>query len=397
MRYIEEHKAMNGKAQPLYFDEAGFTGNNLLDPEQPAFVYAGVAMDKEHAAQLHSDTLSRFRINAQELKGANLLKKRKGRRAISWLLAETSRYSYVMVANKEYALAGKFFEHIFEPALSERNSLFYAIGFHRFIATLLYMCNRAADPDVGSTLRNFADMMRSMNPDQLDAVLAPLDQFDQSDPIGMVLAFALCHQSSIKHEIKVMRDSGSLANWSLELSMTALHWLLASCGEEFEVLEVYCDESKPIQEGLDFFDVFIGREDKLYLRFGDKPNPSFIYNLASPINLVDSKTSPGVQIADVLASSLSYAKRNPDEAIAEEWIDILKDVPANQIIPEMDDVDLTKEHVFINSMVLRELVDRSVRGQNLFEGMDDFVLSVQTLFPRYVDEVLSHSLETNDS
>ncbi len=388
---------MNGKAQPLYFDEAGFTGNNLLDPEQPAFVYAGVAMDKEYAAQLHSDALSRFGIDAQELKGANLLKNSKGRRAISWLLAESSRYSYVMVANKEYALAGKFFEHIFEPALAERNSLFYAIGFHRFIATLLYMCNRAADPNVGSTLRNFADMMRSMNPDQLDAVLAPLDQFDQSDPIGMVLAFALCHQSRIKHDIEVMKDSGSLANWSLELSMTALHWLLASCGEEFEVLEVYCDESKPIQEGLDFFDVFIGREDKFYLRFGDKPNPSFIYNLAGPINLVDSKTSPGVQIADVLASSLSYAKRNPDEAISEEWIAILKDVPANQVIPERDDVDLTKEHVYINSMVLRELVDRSVRGKNLFEGMDDFVLSMQALFPRYVDEVLSHSLETNDS
>ena len=78
--------------------------------------------------------------------------------------------------------------------------------------------------------------------------------------------------------------------------MTALHWLLASCGEEFEVLEVYCDESKPIQEGHDFFDVFIGRKDKLYLRFGDKPSPSFIYNLAGPINLVDSKVHPAFRL-----------------------------------------------------------------------------------------------------
>ena len=387
---------MTGKTQPLYFDEAGFTGNNLLDTEQPAFVYAGVAMDKEHAERLHRDVLSRFRINAQELKGASLLKNSKGRRAISWLLAESSRYSHVMVANKEYALAGKFFEHIFEPTLSQRNSLFYAIGFHRFIATLLYVCHRAADPNVSSALRNFAEMMRSMNPDQLDSVLSPLEHFDQSDPIGMVLAFALCHESRIKREIEVTRESGSVANWSLELSMTALHWLLASYGEEFEVLEVYCDESKPIQEGHDFFDVFIGREDKLYLRFGDKPNPSFIYNLAGPIKLVDSKASPGVQIADVLSSSLAYAKRNPDEDISKEWIDILKDVPANQIIPEMDDVDLNKEHVFVNSMVLRELVDRSVRGENLFEGMDDFVLSVRALYPRYADEVLSQSLEEHD-
>ena len=98
-----------------------------------------------------------------------------------------------------------------------------------------------------------------------------------------------------------------------------------------------------------------------------------------------------------LPSSLAYAKRNPDEEISKEWIDILKDVPANQMIPDMDDVDLTKEHAYVNSLVLRELVDRSVRGQSLFEGMDDFVLSVQALFPIYVDEVLSHSLEANGS
>ena len=130
-------------------------------------------------------------------------------------------------------------------------------------------------------------MMRSMNPDKLDSVLSPLDRLDQSDPIGMVLAFALCHQSRIKREIDVVRESGSIGNWPLELSLTALHWLIASYGEEFEALEVYCDESKPIQEGLDFFDVFIGRKDKLYLRFGDKPHPSFAYNLAGPVNLVD--------------------------------------------------------------------------------------------------------------
>lgn len=387
---------MASRPQHLYFDEAGFTGNNLLDPEQPAFVYAGVAMDEGHASQLQKDALSRFRLNTQELKGASLLKNSRGRRAISWLLTEASQSSYVVVANKEYALAGKFFEQIFEPVLSARNSLFYSIGFHRFVATLLYLCNRTADPSVGSALKNFAEMMRSMNPDRLDSVLAPLHGFGQSNPIGMVLAFALCHQGRIKREIEVMRDSGNIANWSLELSMTALHWLLASCGEDFEALDVYCDDSKPIREAREFFDVFIGREDKLYLRFGDKPNPSLIYNLAGPISLVDSKTSPGVQIADVLSSCVAYVMKNPDEVISAEWLDILQDVPTNYIVPNMDDVDLTRLRTHVNAMVLIELADRSVQGRSLFEGMDEFVLSVQESFPAYVDEVLSRSLETDD-
>ena len=380
------------RTQRLYFDEAGFTGSNLLDPEQPAFVYAGVAMDKEHASQLHRAALSRFGITAQELKGASLRKNSKGRKAISWLLAESAQYSHVMVANKEYALAGKFFEHMFEPVLSTHSSLFYAIGFHKFIATLLHLCHRSADPNVDNALRHFAEMMRNMDPETLDSVLLPLRRFDQSDPLGLVSAFLLCHRNVIEDDIELMRESDRLANWSLELSMTALHWLLASWGEEFESLEVYCDTSKPMQEAQDFFEAFIGREDKLYLRFGDQPGPSFIYNLAGPIKLVDSKTSPGIQIADVLSSSLAFAKKNPEESISKEWLDILEDVPANQIIPDIEDVDLTTERAYVNSMVLRELVDRSVKGQNLFEGMREFVLYVQTLYPRYVDEVLPESL-----
>ena len=72
------------------------------------FVYAGVAINEDRASQLHAEAISRFRIIAQELKGSNLIRSSRGRRAISWILAEASQYSRVMVANKEYALAGKF-------------------------------------------------------------------------------------------------------------------------------------------------------------------------------------------------------------------------------------------------------------------------------------------------
>ena len=384
---------MTNETQQFYFDEAGYTGNNLLDPEQPVFVYAGVAMDSEHASELRSETLSRFRINALELKGANLLKRGNGRKAISWLLAESSQYSHVMVANKEYALTGKFFEYIIEPALAQRNSLFYTTGFHKFIATLLHVCHSTADPHVNKALKNFTEMMRSVNPEQLGSVLSPLGHFDQSNPLGMVFAFTLCHQNLIVRELEVMKGSNSVAKWPLELSMTALHWLLASWGEEFKVLDVYCDESKPVQEARHSFDAFIGREDKLYLEFGNLPSPFIGYNLAGPINLVDSKMSSGVQIADVLSSTLAYAYKNPDEETAKEWIDILKDVPANLIIPDMDDIDLKKRRTFVNTKILIELVRRSIEGENLFDEMDEFVLYVEELFPRYVEEVVFPSLE----
>lgn len=53
------------KTQRIYFDEAGFTGDNLLDPDQPYFVYAGVAIDENYAEDIHSEALSMLPIESQ--------------------------------------------------------------------------------------------------------------------------------------------------------------------------------------------------------------------------------------------------------------------------------------------------------------------------------------------
>ena len=379
---------MTVKTQTLYFDEAGYTGNNLLDPEQPVFVYAGVAIDEKNATQLRDDTLARSGISARELKGTSLLKRSSGRKAISWLLSEVSTCTHLMVVNKEYALGGKFFEEIFEPVLSENSLLFYSTGFHKFIATLLNVWQSSGDHCVDSALRNFSDTMRSMDPDQIDSVLSPLAHYDQSNPIGMIYAFALCHKEWIKAEIRTIKESGNAGNWLLDLSASALHWHLASWSEEFETLEVFCDESQPIREARDIFDVQIGRTEKLYMRLGDLPEIPITYNLAGPINFVNSKMSSGVQIADVVSSSLAYAYKNPDEEHSREWIHILANVPNNQIFPDTDYIDLSKEKAFVNAMVLEELMNRTIKGQNLFEGMEEYIGFVKANFPKYVEEVV---------
>ena len=60
---------MSEEVQTIYLDEAGFTGNNMLDPAQPFFVYSGLALTKEQAAALHSEAVARFYLRGDELKG----------------------------------------------------------------------------------------------------------------------------------------------------------------------------------------------------------------------------------------------------------------------------------------------------------------------------------------
>ena len=370
--------------QEIYFDEAGFTGDNLLDPAQPVFVFAGIAIDEDRATYIHDKAIADFGIQGKELKGSMLVKHRRGREAVSWILAEAGEHTHIMTANKEYALAGKFLEHILEPVLATHNSLFYALNFHKFIATLLHVSARSGDPHVRKSMKNFAAMMRSANPEQLMTVLDPLSNFDQSTPMGKLLTIAICHQNRIKDEVRTGRSS----SWPLELSMTALHWLLASWSDQFEVLEVYCDQSKPLLDARGFFEAMIGREDKNYVRFGSQPILSITYNLKRQIQLVDSKDSHGIQIADVVASSIAHAYKNADDGVSKEWISLLKDAPANPIIPETTHLDLDSEEAYTNSMVLCELADRSVKGHDLFDDMASFVLNAKSLHPHYLSGVM---------
>ena len=123
----------------VYFDESGFTGNRLLDSQQPIFSYAAVVIDDDDATALVDHIIKKYKIQNGEIKGGKLVKHNKGRRAIDEMLTSLNGKMRVSVSDKKYALAGKFFEYIFEPSLARINSVFYKLNFHKFVSTMLYL------------------------------------------------------------------------------------------------------------------------------------------------------------------------------------------------------------------------------------------------------------------
>ena len=135
--------ARRGGRGTIFCDEAGFTGNNLLDKEQEVFAFAGISVSEDRAAETVERTLRDFKLQGTELKGSRFLKTENGRRAISALLKKYAPDARVVAHLKNYALAAKFFEYIFEPALSDQNSIFYNCGFHLYISNLLFEHSKA--------------------------------------------------------------------------------------------------------------------------------------------------------------------------------------------------------------------------------------------------------------
>ena len=364
--------------QTIYIDEAGFTGGNLLDRDQSELVFAAVAISEADAAQIWSEVAARSNSQAQELKGSNLTGRPRGRAAITWLLENTADYTKLMASNKRYALAGKFFEYIFEPVLADKSRLFYAMDFHRFVAMALYFPVAAGYAYAAHIFENFQSLAR--DPGSGDVTnLYPSNEFqvDEQDPLHHMLTFALCHKNRIEAELKDIHQSQTYPGWALELSSTSVHCLLAGWGEKHDALRVYCDDSKPIADSRELFDAMVGRQDKFYPGFGTHGDRSVIYNLSEPIQFVDSKQFPGIQIADIWASSLAYALRHRDDEICQRWLEIAEPAIDTVIVPETQLIDLDDEGPLLNWALLLELSRRSVSGESVTIGIEDYIYAAR--------------------
>ena len=391
---------MVDQAQLIYLDEAGFTGNNMLDPAQPIFVLAGVAMTEDQAAALHLEAIARFRLRGSELKGSNLVKRRQGREAVSWLLERSVGHSLLVVSDKRYALAGRFYEYIYEPLLANLSGMLYAIEFHKFVATVLHCHFAADDPNAKRLLEDFEKLMRTLDLGQVDAVVSHAGHVDLTEPLGYLLVIALCQRDRIKKEIEFLRDMQDGPKWELDLSLPSVNYLLAAWGERFDALEVHCDRSKPIQSDLfseiSLFNQMICRRDKFYFPVGKPDGPSVVYNLAAPIQLEDSENCPGIQIADVIASSVAYALNNPDDVLSEKWLELAEEMIAETVGPDFKHIDLSLDGPAINSVVLRELHQRSIKGEDLLDGLGDFILAAKSDYPSFVDEAEADTSYSSD-
>ena len=246
--------------QKIYFDESGFTGNYLLDPQQKYFAYGSVATDDTEAQEFVSSLIRKYGIQNGELNGSRLVKFNKGRKAIDEIFAHFEGRIKISVSEKKFALACKFFEYIFEPCISDINSLFYGIEFHKFIANMLYVEFLARGAGAELIFEEFENLMRSGNTAGLDAIFSASSHPENSPILVHIREFAQYRVEDIRAELLALNDSG-VYKWILDLTDSALFTLLANWGLEFHQMTAICDNSKPLQHNQALFDVMINREE----------------------------------------------------------------------------------------------------------------------------------------
>jgi hypothetical protein len=364
-------------AQRIYFDESGFTGNNLLDPEQRLFAYASVATDRQEAKYVVEDLIRRYQIQGGELKGGRLVKSRNGRKAIDEILDYFGKRLKISISDKRYALACKFHEYIFEPCYSTINSLFYRIGFHRFIANMLYVEFGARSAPAEEIFRKFEELMRTKDEAYLESIFLNSDHPAVSPIVADICEFARYRADDIRAELAALGGQGE-GKWILDLSKTALFTLLANWGVEYNRITAVCDASKPLGEDQAIFNAMIDRQEQVFSDLFGCRRP-ITFNLTGPIKFADSSLTHGVQIADAVAAAAVYVFSGATDVHAMKWRMILPPIsPYASVVPDFDEVNPHDIKVQRNALVLSELHSRAKEGRSLVEGMVEFIQVAST-------------------
>ena len=206
-----------------------------------------------------------------------------------------------------------------------------------------------------------------------------------SHPFELIQRFATGHKEKIGQDIadipKLTVDKGK---WTLDLSPSALWSHLNHWGIARTPLTVICDESKPLRAmASEFEEGGVAQGAAIYRAklLHDAKRLGYIFT--KPVQFVDSRSHPSIQLADTLASTAVYCYSHglPDGMAATGEI-IDNGMLHDSMFPNIDRVNLDSDQAKIHYVVLCELVAAAERNEtgtsieNIFEFSKKYVYSL---------------------
>ncbi|MBT2748307.1 MULTISPECIES: DUF3800 domain-containing protein [unclassified Lysobacter] len=281
----------------FHIDESGFTGYDLLNPEQRFQGTSAVSISDDEAARLIKEFFPR--LQAPELKYQSLARRQSYRKPLIELqcIVLSQFKCTTCVADKRFLLILMFLDYAVEPFYFKRQMDFYEDGQNFSLASLLWRVGttlfgpgafdqilaafqRATKEKSPPALRTLVEAVRAADWNQLREALGPL-----------ALAAPEC--------LGAIATPGVSTDAALVLLQALITRMEVQSGGPYEARH---DQSENLR-----------RYHELLRRYIDhKENAEFIHSkiarLRFPLKLtsvvqVDSKTSPAVQIADVLVGA----------------------------------------------------------------------------------------------
>jgi hypothetical protein len=246
----------------IAFDEAGNTGADLLNSEQPVFSLASISLGYTEADQL----LSTIRTHqTRELKFSRLRRSESGRRRLKELLASPALSPENVVLSlfhKRFMAIAKIVDLLIEP-LAHRDGIdFYQQGLNLAYSNLLHICLPVyfGSESVDRLLAAFVDMFRLRTPESVNAFYDfARDLFQKYSSKEIAGPFApIVASENLIDEVLARCDK-----LSLDPAIPGFFQQCALWGERFGgPFKLVHDESKPVFQDREVLESFMAPEEE---------------------------------------------------------------------------------------------------------------------------------------
>ena len=166
--------------------------------------------------------------------------------------------------------------------------------------------------------------------------------------------------------------------------MTAISSYLGFWAERHPLIEIVCDDSKPLRALAGIFDTaMINRPEPVYIEaFGKRRR--LTWNMAKPIAFASSAGSPAIQVADLVAGTAAAVARNSADPEFQRISELLiRHMDEDCILPNLDVIDLAGDEAPVNALILEELAHRAENGFDPLSGMDEYYEFPKASLPYY--------------
>lgn len=285
----------------IYCDESGFTGYNLLDPAQPIFAIASVAIEEQRALEILADAFPGYQGPEYKLKNIWNGRHRAGLLRFAAHLAAYENLAFIYVIEKPFAVLTKMVDFLIEPYFTDAGYDFYDEGFcWKYTNYIYFGFSQFGPPELLRALlaiyqrfsRDPTEQSLAILTDQLELMARSVEQelaifFEQME-LGARLFTKF-------HNLATFKETNELQSTTM-LAIIA-HWR-QRYAEDFAVVH---DASSNFLRGREIWErITASNVPKQMHRLGDGSSVEFPLRVVSTTP-VDSVESRAVQFCDILA------------------------------------------------------------------------------------------------
>lgn len=290
----------------IYIDEAGNTGQDLMNPEQKVFILAS-----NNFSDSDLKTLSELFESTNELHFKKLKNSSRGRDSIIKFLNHdliSENNIICSTAHKEYVTVGQMVDQLMEPIFYNHNIDIYKYGQNISLTNFIYIYGTCFwdKTTFYNMLNSFVKMMRSKNELDINEFYKDVNNLYHSlNPKDKNLIIPL-----ILSQNQISSILEGVKKFTLDLTLSSFYILCDLWHRKTKTnLLIIQDDSKQIEHFRSYIE-FTKNLDLPKQEIGYGSRKIIFPTQIKDIELVNSEKNLGVQISDLIASSLGFMYNN---------------------------------------------------------------------------------------